>query len=112
MKKKLAAYGLQDSRIVPRLRCSCTNLLILACSVCVRGRSRLGRVAGASGRSSMVWSQTEWRGSLCDFSSSNTCLCHLYSSGTSHRISCLCSSGTSIRSLDCMVGGWMVTLPM
>src|SRR5712671_5644590 len=105
-------YGLQDSRMVPRLRCSCTNLLISACSVWVRGRSRPGRVAGAFGRSSMAWSQTEWRGSLCDFSSSNTCLCRLYSSGTSRRTSCLSSSGTSIRSVDCMVWGWMVTLPM
>src|SRR5712672_3595794 len=103
---------LQDSRMVPRLRCSCTNLLISACSVWVRGRSHPGRVAGAFGRSSMAWSQTEWRGSLCDFSSSNTCLCRLYSSGTSRRTFCLSSSGTSIRSVDCMVWGWMVTLPM
>ena len=81
-KKKFAAYGLQDSRIVPLCRCSATNLCASAISSCVRGRSRPGSVDGALGSSSMAWSHIVWLGRRWDSSSLNTFLCRKYSLGS------------------------------
>ena len=49
MKKKFAAYGLHDSRMVPLFRCSSTNLCTSAISSCVRGRCLPGNNFGALG---------------------------------------------------------------
>src|SRR6266446_737081 len=79
MKKKLAAYGLQDSCIVPLFRCSWTKLWTSWISFWLRGRSRPGIVDGAPGSSSIAWSQMVCFGSRWDCSSLNTLLCWAYS---------------------------------
>ena len=68
--------------IVPLLRCSCTNLCISAFSSWVSGSSLPGRVFGALGSSSIVWSHTVDWGNLWDSASLNTLLCLWYSLGT------------------------------
>ena len=99
MKKKLAAYGLFDSRIVPLRRCSATNLCISSLSFRLSGISQAGRVAGALESNSMAWSHMVCPGSRWDCSSLNTFLCRLYSFGS--------------RWVDVSGSfGWMVTLPM
>ena len=67
--------------IVPLLRCSCMNLCISAFSSCVSGSSLPGRVSGAPGSNSIVWSHTVDWGSLWDSISLNTLLCLWYSFG-------------------------------
>ena len=67
--------------IVPQFRCSCMNLWISAFSSRFSGNNRPGSEFGALGSSSIVWSQTEWRGSCCDCSLLNTLWCCWYSSG-------------------------------
>src|SRR6266403_2967536 len=81
MKKKLAAYGLQDSRMVPLFRCSWTKLWTSWISFWLRGRRRPGIVGGAPGNSSMAWSQMVCFGSRWDCSSLKTLLCLAYSCG-------------------------------
>src|SRR6266481_9183923 len=81
MKKKFAAYGLHDSRMVPRVRCSCMNLCTSSISFWLRGRSHPGIVVGAPGSSSIAWSHMVCFGSRWDFSSLNTFLCLTYSFG-------------------------------
>ena len=85
-------------QIVPRFRCSCTNLWILAFSSRFNGSNCPGSKFGAPGSGSIAWSQTEWQGSCCDCSSLNTLWCHWYSSG-------IFDGGLSI-------GAAMVTRPM
>src|SRR6266403_1085625 len=80
-KKKFAAYGLQDSRMVPLFRCSWTKLWTSWISFWLRGRSRPGIVDGAPGSSSMAWSQIVYFRSRWDCSSLNTLLCWAYSGG-------------------------------
>src|SRR6266478_5450102 len=80
-KKKLAAYGLQDSCMVPLFKCSWTKLWTSWISFWLRGRSCPGIVDGAPGNSSMAWSQIVCFGSLWDCSSLNTLLCWAYSGG-------------------------------
>src|SRR6266404_8109186 len=80
-KKKFAAYGLHDSRIVPCVRCSCTNLWTSSISFWLRGRSRPGIVVGAPGSNSIAWSHIVCFGSRCDCSSLNTLSCLAYSFG-------------------------------
>ena len=67
--------------IVPRFRCSCTNLWILAFSSRFSGNNHPGNEFGAPGSNSIAWSQIEWLGSCCNCSSLNTLWCHWYSSG-------------------------------
>ncbi len=81
MKKKFAAYGLQDSRIVPLFRCSWTKLWTSWISFWLRGRRCPGIVDGAPGSSSMAWSQMVCFGSRWDCSSLKTLLCLAYSGG-------------------------------
>jgi hypothetical protein len=100
MKKKFAAYGLHNSRIVPLRRCSSTNFCISSCSMRFSGRSHAGRVAGAFGRSSMAWSHTVCFSNHWDFSLLKTFLCCWYSLGI------FPFSGTR----SCL--GWIITLPM
>jgi hypothetical protein len=100
MKKKFATYGLHNSRMVPRWRCSSTNFCLSSCSNRFSRRSCAGKVSGAFGRSSIAWSHIVCFGSCWDFSSLNTFSCHRYSSGIlffSWGQGCL---------------GWIVTLPM
>ena len=66
--------------MVPLFRYSSTNLCTSIISSCVRGSSHPGSDLGVLGKSSIVWSHIVCRGNLCDFHSSNTFLCHLYSS--------------------------------
>ena len=69
-------------QIVPLLRCSCMNLCILVFSSWVSGSNLPGRVFGAPGSSSIVWSyMVDW-GNLWDSALLNTLLCLWYSSGT------------------------------
>src|SRR6266576_3876822 len=100
MKKKFAAYGLHDSCMVPVFRCSFTNFCISIHSMGVRGSNLAGRVVGVFGSSLMAWSHMVCCGSLWDFSSLNTFLCHLYSFG---------SLGSS---LFLVSFGWIITFPM
>jgi len=55
-KKKFAAYGLHDSHMVPRVRCSCTNLWTSSISFWLSGRSHPGIIVGAPGSNSIAWS--------------------------------------------------------
>ena len=82
-KKKLAAYELHDSQIVPLFRCSSTNLWTSIISSWVSGSSWPGSDLGAFGSNSIAWSHIVWCGSLWDFFLSNTFLCHLYLSVSS-----------------------------
>src|SRR6266403_3963156 len=81
MKKKLAAYGRQDSCMVPLFKCSWTKLWTSWISFWLRGSSRPGIVDGAPGSSLIAWSQMVCFGSHWDFSSLNTLLCWAYSVG-------------------------------
>src|SRR6266481_7513357 len=81
MKKKLATYGLQDSRMVPLFKCSWTKLWTSWISFWLRGRRCPGIVDGAPGNNSMAWSQMVCFGSRWDFSSLKTLLCLAYSGG-------------------------------
>src|SRR6266403_4162473 len=75
MKKKLAAYGLQDSCMVPLFRCSWTKLWTSWISFWLRGKRCPGMVDGAPGSSSMAWSHIVCLGSHCDCSLLKTLLC-------------------------------------
>src|SRR6266404_1141794 len=81
MKKKLAVYGLQDSRMVPLFKCSWMKLWTSWISFWLRGRRHPGIVDGAPGSNSMAWSQMVCFGSRWDFSSLKTLLCLAYSGG-------------------------------
>src|SRR6266436_3686794 len=81
MKKKFAAYGLQDSHIVPLLRCSWTKLWTSWISFWFKGRRRPGIIDGAPGSNSMAWSHIVCLGSRWDFSLLKTLLCLTYSCG-------------------------------
>ncbi len=81
MKKKLAAYGLHDLRMVPLFRCSWTKLWTSWISFWFSGKSHPGIVEGAPGSSSMAWSHIVCFRSLCDCSSLKTLLCFVYSLG-------------------------------
>src|SRR6266403_3112922 len=68
--------------MVPRARCSCTNLWTSSISFWLRGSSRPGMVVGALGSSSIAWSHIVCFGSRWDFSSLNTFSCLAYSRGS------------------------------
>ena len=85
---------------MPLFKCSATNLCISSLSLRLSGINLAGRVAGASGSSSMAWSHIVCPGSRWDCSSLNTFLCHSYSSGS------WWFGGVS------GLVGWMVTLLM
>jgi hypothetical protein len=93
-------YGLHDSWMVPRWRCSSINFCISSCSIRFNGRSHAGKVFGAFGRSSIAWSHIVCLGNRWDFSSLNTFSCHRYSSDIFF----------SLRGWDIFV--WNVTCPM
>jgi len=58
--------------MVPLIKCSFTNFLSSASSDWDKGMSFLGKDAGALGLSSIVWSQRQDGGNLCDASLLNT----------------------------------------
>ena len=68
--------------MVPCFRCSSTNFFASSISAWVKGRSRPGKVVGAPGSSSIVWSQMVWLGSLWDSCSLKILQCLWYSSGS------------------------------
>ncbi len=57
MKKKGAAYGLFDGRIVPCAMCSFRNLVSLPCSDCESCIVLPVSITGAPGFKLMAWSQ-------------------------------------------------------
>jgi hypothetical protein len=64
MKKKEAAYGLFEGRMVPLAVCSFMNFSSSCCSVWDRCMVLLMRVGGAPGLSSIAWSQGHDGGSF------------------------------------------------
>ena len=83
MKKKFAAYGLQDGQMVLHFKCSSTNFRASSISACVRGNNLSGSVFGAPGSSSIAWSHTMCLGRCCDSCSKKILACLWYSGGMS-----------------------------
>ena len=96
MKKKAAAYGLLEGRIVPRSSCSFRNLPSSCCSDWESHMLRLIRVAGAPGFNSIAWSQGRSGGNFFDSSSLNTLAYFRYCGG-------MMLSGVCIIALPTMV---------